>query len=136
MVIKDLLKQVKTMTDEYILEKGYKQYSSTYYDNKYIVAKFQKRFDDEYGKKYFINILKWSNSFVPVDRRNEYWQPYNYEYDVQVSMYEEKNTINLRFYADWTLDRVEEFMADFFEKMCPNYYELDEQRGVRPYAKS
>ena len=37
------------MTDEYILEKGYKQYNPTQFDNKHIVARFQKRFDDEYG---------------------------------------------------------------------------------------
>lgn len=124
------------MTDEYILKKGYKQYNHTSYDiehDKYIVAAFQKRFDDEYGKRYFINILKWSNDFVPIEHRYEYWQPYSYEYKVQVSMHEEQNPINLHFFTDWTLDRVEEFMADFFEKMRVNHYELwDGQRGVRP----
>ena len=120
------------MTDEYILEKGYKQYEPTQFDNESIVARFQKRFDDEYGKKYFINILKWSHSFIPVERRDEYWQPYGYEYEVQVSMYEEENPINLHFFSNWDLDKVEQFMAEFFEKMCPNYYELwDGQRGVR-----
>lgn len=121
------------MTDEYILKKGYKQYKSTSYDNEYIVAMFQKRFDDEYGKKYFINVLKWSNDFMPVERRDVCWQPYSYEYKVQVSIYEEQNPINLHFFSNWTLDRVEEFMADFFKKMCINHYELwDGQRGVRP----
>lgn len=120
------------MTDEYILEKGYKQYNPTHYDDIYIITRFQKRFDDEYGKKYFINILKWSNDFVPIEHRSESWQPYNYEYEVQVSMYERDNTMNLHFYSDWNLDRVEEFMNEFFEKMCPNYYELwDGQRGAR-----
>lgn len=125
------------MTDEYILEKGYKQYNPTPYDNAYIVARFQKRFDDEYGKKYFINVLKWLNSFVPAECRDRYWEPYSYEYEVQVSMYGEENTMNLHFYSDWILDRVEEFMADFFEKMQPNYYELwDGQRRVRPNAEN
>ena len=124
------------MTDEYILEKGYKQYNPTHYDNEHIIARFQKRFDDEYGKKYFINVLKWSNGFVPIAHRDEYWKPYAYEYEVQVTMYEEDNTMNLHFYTHWTLDRVEEFMAEFFEKMCPNYYELwDERRRVRPDAE-
>lgn len=122
------------MTDEYILEKGYQQYKPMPYDNEYIVARFQKRFDDEYGKKYFIDVLKWSNDFVPIERRDEYWQPYSYEYEVQVSIYEKNNTIDLHFHSDWTLNSVEEFMAEFFEKMRLNYYELwwDEQRGVRP----
>lgn len=124
------------MTDEYILEKGYKQYNPTHYDSEYVVERFQKRFDDEYGKRYFINILKWSHRFVPVDRRDKYWQPYSYEYEVQVSMYEEESSINLHFHSNWTLDGVEEFMIEFFEKMCPNYYELwNGQRGVRPQCK-
>lgn len=123
------------MTDEYILEKGYKQCNPTHYDSEYIVARFQKRFDDECGKKYFINVLKWSHNFVPVERRDEYWQPYGYEYEVQVSMYDEKNTMDLHFFSDWTLNRVEEFMVEFFEKMCVDYYEVwDGQRGVRPDA--
>lgn len=122
------------MTDKYILEKGYKQYAPTQFDKEHTVARFQKRFDDEYGKKYFIDVVKWSKDFIPVERRDEYWQPYGYEYEVQVSMHDdEQNTINLYFFSDWTLDKVEEFMAEFFEKMCPNYYELWEgHRGVRP----
>ena len=122
------------MTDKDILEKGYKQYAPIQFDNEHIVARFQKRFDDGYGKKYFISVVKWSHSFIPVERRDEYWKPYGYEYEVQVSMYEEDdNTINLHFFSNWTLDKVEEFMTEFFEKMHVNYYELWEgQRRVRP----
>lgn len=121
------------MTDEYIVKKGYKQYNPTLYDSEYIATRFQKRFDDEYGKKYFINVLKWSNDFVPVERRDEYWQPYSYEYEVQVSMYDEQNTIDLHFHSNWTLSKVEKFMVDFFDKMCVGYYELwNGQRRVRP----
>ena len=121
------------MTDEYILEKGYQRYSPIPYDDENIVARFQKRFDDEYGKKYFINVLKWSNNFIPLERRDRWWKSYSYEYEVQISMYDEQNAIDLHFYSDWDLDQVEKFMADFFEKMCVNYYESwDEQRGVRP----
>ena len=120
------------MTDKYILEKGYKQYKPIPYDNESIVARFQKRFDDEHGKRYFINVLKWSNSFIPVERRDKYWQPYSYEYEVQVSMYDKPNTIDLHFHSDWTLNKVEAFMTDFFERMYVNYYELwDGQREVR-----
>ena len=120
------------MTDKDILEKGYKQYAPIQFDNKHIVARFQKRFDDEYGKKYFISIVKWSNDFIPVERRDEYWQPYSYEYEVQISMYDENSTIDLHFHSDWNLDKVEEFMTEFFEKMCVDYYELwDGQRRVR-----
>lgn len=112
------------MTDQYLLEHGYKQYKPIpVLDNDSIVARFQKRFDDEIGKKYFINVLKWSHDYVPENRRDKYYQPFSYEYEVQVDMHEEEDSLRLHFFAGWTLEKVEKFMEDFFEKMKPNYYE-------------
>lgn len=122
------------MTDEYLLERGYKQYKPTpYIDNEHIVAKFQKRFDDDFGKKYFIDVAKWSNSFIPADRRDKWWTPFSYAYHLYVTMSEEENPIFLEFGTSWTLENVEKFAEEFFEKMQPNYYEdWDERRSVRP----
>lgn len=121
------------MTDEYLLERGYKPYDTTQFYNYNVVKRFQKRFDDDFGKKYFINILKWSNDYVPNSHRSVWWKPFDYTYEIQVTMHEEENALNFEFFSGWTLERVEKFMEDFFEKMKPNYYESwDEQRGVRP----
>lgn len=38
------------MTDEYLLELGYKEYEPTMFDNCSIIARFQKCFDDDFGK--------------------------------------------------------------------------------------
>ena len=120
------------MTDEYLLERGYKKYPPTYYSN-YVVAMFQKRFDDDFGKKYFINVLKWSHDYVPTCRRDEWWEPFSYEYEVQVTMSENDNGLDLKFHSSWTLEEVEIFIEEFFEKMKPNYYEdWDDNRRVRP----
>ena len=131
---KKTTRMITTMNDEYLLERGYKQYKPMpYLDNEYIVAKFQKRFDDDFGKKYFIDISKWSHDFIPADRRDKWWQPFSYEYDLYVTMFEEENPIYLKFGTSWTLENVEKFAEDFFNKMEPNYYESwDEERGVRP----
>ena len=59
------------MTDEYLVEHGYVKYNPTFFDNESVVARFQKRFDDDFGKKYFINVLKWSQEYVPVERRDK-----------------------------------------------------------------
>lgn len=121
------------MTDEKLLERGYKQYSPTPFDNNSIVARFQKRFDDDFGKKYFIDALKWSQEYVPLDRRDKWWKPFVYEYEVQITIGENENSINLGFFSSWTIEEVEEFMEDFFKKMQPNYYESwDGDRRVRP----
>lgn len=123
------------MDDKYLLEHGYKQYKPLpVIDNESIVAKFQKRFDDDFGKKYFIDIAKWSHDYVPEYRRDEWWTPYSYAYHLYVTMFEEKEKpIYLEFGTSWTLEEVEEFAEDFFNKMEPNYYEdWDERRAVRP----
>ena len=121
------------MNDEYLLEHGYKQFSPTIIDSSLVVSKFQKRFDDDFGKKYFITVSKWSHEYVPTHRRDKWWKQFTYTYDVQLSMFEEEKTINLEFFSDWTLEEVENYMEELFEKMKPNYYESwDEQRGVRP----
>lgn len=122
------------MNDEHLLERGYKKYPKTpILDNDSIVSKFQKRFDDDFGKKYFIDVKKWSHDYIPINRRDEWWQPFSYSYDLYITMFEEGKPIYLEFGNSWTLEEVEEFAEDFFEKMKPNYYESwDEKRSVRP----
>ena len=122
------------MTDEYLLERGYKQYRPTpVIDSDLIVAKFQKRFDDDFGKKYFIDVKKWSHEFIPKHSRDQWWEPFSYSYEVYTSMFPNEAPMQIEFYSCWTLEQVEKFMEDFFEKMEPNYYESwNEERGVRP----
>lgn len=112
----------KHMTNEYLAEKGYCKYQPTALDNEHIVGRFQKRFDDDIGKKYFIDVIRWSNEYIPESRRGNWWTPYTHEYEVQVTMLDEK-PINFHFFCHWTLEEVEKYMEEFFEKMKPNYYE-------------
>lgn len=111
------------MDDKYLLERGYKEYPPTRFDSEMTVAMFQKRFDDNVGKKYFINVTKNSWDFVPESRRDKWWVPFTYEYEVQVTKFEEEKPINLNFFSGWSLDEVETFMEEFFEKMNLNHYE-------------
>lgn len=121
------------INDEYLIEHGYRQYKPTKFDHSDVIARFQKRFDDKFGKKYFIDVLKWSNYYVPDERRDNWWKPYIYEYEIQVNFGKEENYLNLKFFSSWKLEDVEKFMEDFFEKMKLNYYESwDGDRRVRP----
>ena len=114
------------MTNEFLIERGYRRYDPTPFDAYAVVDRFQKRFDDDLGKKYFINVVRYSNDYIPEDRRGEWWTPFSYEYEVQVE--KEENPINLCFFASWTLEDVEIFVSNFFAKMHLNYYERwDEQ---------
>lgn len=126
-------KEVIVITDEYIKEHGFKEYNPTRFDNDSVILKFQKRYDDDFGKKYFINILKWDNSYVPADRRDKWWRPYSYTYETQITMFKDCKALNFEFFSDWTLEQVENFMEDLFEKMKVNYYESwNDESGYRP----
>lgn len=121
------------INDEYLLEKGYKKYNPTQFDNDSVITRFQKRFDDDFGKKYFIDVIKWSNGYIPEGMRGEWWTPFSYHYEIQVTIYEDKKALNLEFFSDWTLEEVENFMENMFQKMELNYYESwNDNRGVRP----
>ena len=109
--------------DDYLKEQGFYEYKPTQFDNSSVVSRFQKRYDDDHGKKYFINILKWDNSFVPIDRRDKWWKPYSYTYEAQITMFKEQKPVKFDFFSGWTLEQVEKFMEDFFNKLEPNYYE-------------
>lgn len=120
------------MTDEYILNKGYTKFPPSQLDSDIVACIFQKCFRDENGKKYFIDIMKNDLSFVPPERRDEFWKPYGYEYRIQVSVGEDEKSINLHFFNGWTLENVEEFVEKFFVNMNINYYEIDEVRHTLP----
>lgn len=121
------------ITDEYLLEKGYKKYPPSPLDNKSVVARFQKRFDDNFGKKYFVDILRWSNDYIPMSCRSEDFEIYSYEYEIYFSMCQEERDLKVKFFNNWSIEDVEIFAEDFFEKMHPNYYEdWDDNRRVRP----
>ena len=100
------------ITDEYIKEHGFKEYNPTRFDNDSVILRFQKRYDDDFGKKYFIDILKWDNSYVPADRRDKWWKPYSYTYETQITMFKDCKALNFEFFSDWTLEQVEKFMEE------------------------
>ena len=120
------------MTEEYIISKGYYKGKPSQFDDKAVICRYQKRFDDEIGKKYFIDILKYDLSRVPEKMQTELKEIDAYEFEMQVTIGEGNKVINMRYFCDWTLDDVEKFAEDFFDKMKINYYEIGDERHVRP----
>lgn len=117
------------ITDEYLLEHGFKPYDPLqYFDNASIIKRFPKRYDDDVGKKYFIDVKKWSNDFVPLDRRDEWWTPYAYECEVQLHTdqpdkeYDGKY-LELNFHTDWNLEEVEQFVENVWQTQHMGHYE-------------
>lgn len=108
------------MKEKYILEKGYKEFKPTQIHSDRTSKCFQRRFDDDIGKKYFININKndWKGLL-----HKEVEDSYIYEYEVQLYSKDTHDAINMLFHSSWTLDQVEEFVENMFQSGTLDYYE-------------
>lgn len=114
----------QNLTDEYFLNRGYKKYDKSRFDTVGVLYHFQKRFDDEIGKKYFIDINKHSNEWMSeYDKRQDWYKPYSYTYSCQLYEKETHAPINLEFFSDWSIERVESFVERLFQNGELDYYE-------------
>jgi hypothetical protein len=112
------------MTDQDFLSRGFKQYPPTpHLDSDGIETHFQKRYDDEIGKRYFITINKWMQWEHPYTR--EVFGP-SYEYSVQLYKKDgrrDAKAVDFLFHNTWTINEVEEYMQKLFETGLFEYYE-------------
>lgn len=114
-----------TLTDEYFLNRGYKKYDKTQFQRSDIyLYNFQKRFDDEKGKKYFIDVHKISNEWMSEhDKSKEWYKPYQYTYSCQLYKKDTHAPVNMEFFSDWTIEQVEDFVERLFRNEELDYYE-------------
>ena len=99
--------------DKELLDAGFK----TYENNKNLI--FQKRYDDEKGKKYIITVEK----FEEQEFRNGQILPLHYEYNIQLYSKEYHQPVNLKFFTDWDLDEVEKYIETIWNTSLFDYYE-------------
>ena len=116
------------MTDRDLIDRGFKQFAPTpHIDSEGIETRFQKRYDDEVGKRYFITVNKWKPLF---DIRNGGTWPANYEYEVYFHKEDSEGgtkAIKILLYAGWNVDEVEEYVQKLFETGLFEYYEKWEE---------
>lgn len=109
------------MTDKLLIEKGYKEFAPSPFCDEYIIKFFQKRFDDEWGKKYFINVNKYD--LTNIDTNNS---PYEFEIYLTVIG---GDAIRLLLYgSNWDIDKVEIYIDNLFNTGVYEYYELWEEK--------
>ena len=105
-------------------DRGYKQYRPTQFHSRWVSCCWQKRFDDERGKKYFIDINEYDNAEMKLRMsRPEDAPDYSYEYEMQMYAKGTHDAVNLTFLSSWTLDRVEEFVEKLWATGEFDYYE-------------
>ena len=109
------------MTDKELLNRGYHRYDPTPFDREGIVDRFQKRYDDEKGKKYFIEVIKWMPMYHPYT--GELMNEDPYEYECYLYRKETHDPIRMLFYGGWNLDMVEDHLEQMFNTGMYDYYE-------------
>lgn len=103
---------------EYFTGLGFHEYEPTRFDAENIITCFQKRYDDELGKKYFIDARLWDFSWS--DKVPENYHP---ELCMQVYQKDTHDAVNFT-YIDWDVDQVEKFIDRMFELGLLEHYEL------------
>lgn len=112
------------LTDEYFINRGYNKYDKTPLDTESVMYNFQKRFNDENGKKYFIDIHKFDNSWTKEKYANQSWyKSYSYEYSCQLYKKDTHDALDIDFHSSWTIEQVEEFVEKLFQSGELDYYE-------------
>mgnify|MGYP007101875323 CR=1 FL=1 len=108
------------MVEAELYEKGFTEFKPGRFDSEYILTKFQKRYKDEFGTKYFITVDKYDGWTHP--HTGEYYGPM-YEYNTQLTV--QGHPVNLNFFSGWTIEAVEEKLDEIWSRSNFDYYEKD-----------
>lgn len=101
----------------YLIPLGFKEYKPTPFDNQGICTNFQKRYDDEFGKKFFIDAKIWDYSWS-----NRVPENYHIEYHTQLYENGTHDAIDIEF-LDWDIYQVERWVNKLFENGMIEHYE-------------
>ena len=103
-------------------ERGYHKYKPSHFDSQYVVAKYQKRFDDENGKKYFLDVLEYDHS--DLRQYNISDEKYGHEFELYLTFGgEEDRPMRVLMYCGWTIEQAEEMTEMMWKNLGANYYE-------------
>ncbi len=108
------------ITREQLLEAGYEQFRV--HHKEFSKVGYQKRFDDERGKKYFITIYEYDNKWL-IDRgitRSEF----SYEPDCQFKSNGVTFYVKMLCDDSKTVQDIEEFYERLWVSMGCDYYEF------------
>lgn len=103
------------ITKEILENSGYRKYAPTRFDGEFVVARYQKRFDDEIGKKYYIDVIEWE---FPPDVHADYLR---FEFDTQLTKDEAPMNIKL-FGAQWSIESAENMIEEIWQNQNMDYY--------------
>lgn len=102
---------------EWLVPKGFYEYKPTPFHKDTVKTCFQKRYDDDKGKKYFIDVDIWDYSWS--DRI-----PENYIPEIRCQLYQTgtHDAFNITFIS-WEIGQAEEFVENMFQSGVIEHYE-------------
>lgn len=110
------------ITPDTLKAAGYRRWNSKGL-RQYAECLWQKRFRDERGTKYFIDIYEYDNADMP-------WHPLKdvvYEPEVSFKLPEDENMrVSLSTSREKTIDEIEAFYEKMFHSMDCLHYELND----------
>lgn len=114
------MKSYETLEEirELLLSNGFHEYKPTPFDNESIRTCFQKRYDDEIGKKYFLDCKVWDWTW-----NNQIPEKYHPEFCGQMYQKGTHDAIDYTFIS-WDLDQAEKFLEDWFQSGLLEHYEI------------
>lgn len=125
--IKDL-----AINPEVLKESGYKSFNDRMKEqNSWYIGSWQKRYDDENGRMYFINFT-FFDKHKDENLKNVFKDSrFSWEADMQFNSIEEDMTINMSIFSSQkSLEQIEAFVLKMFKKMNFQYYEYDGTTGL------
>jgi hypothetical protein len=111
------------MTEQDILDAGYKEYSKTPFDHEGIEKNYQKCISDKNGKRYFIDIHKWK------DMKHPYTGEIikgGYEFTSQMNHFIFDKPMDINLFSGWTIEEAEQTIERIWEAQFKYYERYDE----------
>lgn len=103
---------------DYLIPKGFHEYTPPDF-RRYegLATIFQKRYEDDIGKKYFIDAKIWDWTWT-----DKIPERFHIEYECQLYQKGTHDAFNVEF-IDWTLEQVVDYIEKMFENGMLDYYE-------------
>lgn len=109
------------LNEKTLVERGYHKYKPSRFDGQFVIAKYQKRFDDDIGKKYFLDVKEYDNSAF--ERSDILADKYQHEFELYLEFGESDKPMKILMYCGWTLEEAEEMAELMWKSLGANYYE-------------
>ena len=107
-------------TEKELLERGYTRCRPSPVDGDCVTDLYQKRFSDENGIKYYINVKRWDLNLRSGAPRVF---PPTLEYEMQLYQAGTHYAVNIVFFNNWALADVEEYAEWMFSSGRFDYYD-------------